>query len=62
MNILENPLIATQEKAVNFVKNANALTEKEFVTDKPIIEEPAIEEESSRIDIINGEEEKKSLT
>jgi hypothetical protein len=54
----EPTLIATQEEAINFVKD---------ITEEPIgfpgLEEPAIEEESSEIDITNKDEdeEKKSL-
>ena len=58
-SVTEDSLIATQEEAVNFVKESTNDELLEF----PALEEPAIEEETSRIDITNTDkdEEKKSL-
>ena len=55
----EDSLIATQEEAVNFVKDIPA----EEILSFPALEEPAIEQDSSEIDITNNDEdeEKKSL-
>ena len=55
----EDSLIATQEEAVNFVKDIPA----EEILSFPALEEPAIEQDSSEIDITNDDEdeEKKSL-
>lgn len=55
----EESLIATQEEAVNFVKD---IPEEEILS-FPALEEPAIKEESPEIDITNEDEdeEKKSL-
>ena len=59
LGINEESLIATQEEAVNFVKE----TPKEELLSFPSLEEPAIKEESPEIDITNNDEdeEKKSL-
>ena len=53
----EETLVATQEEAINFVKD-----EENEILSFPALEEPAIKEESLEIDITNTDEvEKKSL-
>lgn len=55
--VTEETLIATQEEAINFVKN-----EENEIIKFPALEEPAIKEESLEIDITNtADVEKKSL-